>query len=63
MAALSAGRASKIMKFDYEAFDKWEQETHIPEKILTMANAIAKEYFKANKITENVYLALVNYKS
>lgn len=24
---------------------------------------IAKEYFKANKITENVYLALVNYKS
>ena len=43
MAALSAGRASKIMKFDYEAFDKWEQETHIPEKILTMANAIAKE--------------------
>jgi len=31
------------MKFDTEKFDKWEQETHIPEKILTMVNTIAKE--------------------
>lgn len=31
------------MKFDTEKFDKWEQENHIPEKIMTMVNTIAKE--------------------
>lgn len=31
------------MKFDNAAFEKWEQETHIPEKIMTMANAIAEQ--------------------
>ena len=31
------------MRFDYEKFNEWEQTTHIPDNILTMANAIAKE--------------------
>lgn len=30
------------MKFDRKAFEKWENETHIPEKIMTLVNAIAK---------------------
>ena len=31
------------MKYDLKAFSKWEKETHIPEKIMTMVNAIAKQ--------------------
>lgn len=31
------------MKFDNAAFEKWEQETHIPKKITTMVNAIANQ--------------------
>ena len=31
------------MKIDNKAFRKWEDETHIPETIMTMVNAIAKQ--------------------
>lgn len=31
------------MKFDYEKFHEWEENVHIPEKIMTMANAIANQ--------------------
>lgn len=31
------------MKFDNDKFCEWEQNTHIPESIMTMVNAIAKE--------------------
>lgn len=31
------------MKFDYQKFAKWENETHIPKSIMKMVNAIAKE--------------------
>lgn len=31
------------MRFDERAYRKWERETHIPEAIMNMVNAIAKE--------------------
>ena len=31
------------MKFNYDKFDEWEQNTHIPEGILKMVNTIGKE--------------------
>ena len=30
------------MKFDYEAFDKWENENHIPEQVKRIVNAVLK---------------------
>lgn len=30
-------------EFDYDRFYRWEDETHIPEKIMTMINAIAEK--------------------
>lgn len=30
--------------FDNEAFEKWENETHIPESVMEEVNAIAEEY-------------------
>ena len=30
------------MKFDYEAFDKWESENHIPEQVKRIVNAVLK---------------------
>jgi len=31
------------MKFNEDKFQEWEENTHIPDRIFTMANAIAKE--------------------
>lgn len=51
------------MKFDYEAFDKWEKENHIPEQVKRIVNAVLKSegyeepFFeiddKDNEITTN----------
>ena len=30
------------MKFDYIAFDKWENENHIPEQVKRIVNAVLK---------------------
>lgn len=34
------------MKFDYEAFDKWENENHISEQVKRIVNALLK--FRGN---------------
>lgn len=42
------------MRFDYEKFQEWEENTHIPNNILTMANAIAKEVGCGEIIEETI---------
>jgi hypothetical protein len=44
------------MKFDNKAFHKWEDETHIPEKIMTMVNAIAKQVGCDDVVEETIPL-------
>lgn len=42
------------MKFDYEKFDKWEEETHIPQDIFNMVNFIAEKVGCGEVVEETI---------